>query len=342
MPYSRALPSGPVEAPLWRNLTGADAPVSVADLHRATSAHPNSIEHRLTRWVRAGLITRIEGTPLRYVMNDNAPRSPLPPRVSIDGTVRPRPVATTRERLWRSMRVLRSFDLPALMMAAEAGRRSAEDLINCLCRAGYLRMTSRGQSMRGTWSTYRLVRNTGPRAPSVTKRIVEGRRLRELVDRNTGQRTDISPAAVSLRRSSQPVEDGGGKLTMSGNLTVPLTNAERAAEAWGTDMPAWVALLASAADATSQRIVAEKLGKSNPYVSRILRNSYPGDLAEAERQVRAVFGAEEVVCPLPFGGPIPLKTCIRNRRRRSPANWMHLAHASACPSCPNNTDREED
>lgn len=129
---------------------------------------------------------------------------------------------------------------------------------------------------------------------------------------------------------------------MSGNLTAPLTNVERATEAWGADMPAWVALLAKAADATNQRMVAEKLGKSNPYVSRILRNTYPGDLAEAERQVRAVFGAEEVVCPLPHGGVISLRTCIRNRRRTKPLNWQQLDHARACPSCPNNTDREED
>lgn len=209
MPYSRALPSGPVEAPLWRSLTELSAPASVAELQRATAAHPNAIMHRLHRWVRAGLVNRIEGEPLRYTMNDNAPRTPAPPRVTIDGTVKSRPANTTRDRLWRSMRVLRSFDLPALMMAAEASRRSAEDLVNCLCRAGYLRMTSRGQSMRGTWSTYRLIRNTGPRAPSVTQRMVEGQRLRELVDRNTGDRTDISPAATSLRRLSKPVEDGG-------------------------------------------------------------------------------------------------------------------------------------
>lgn len=129
---------------------------------------------------------------------------------------------------------------------------------------------------------------------------------------------------------------------MSSNPNVALTNRERATAAWGAEMPAWVGLLASAADATNQRLVAEKLGRSSGYVSRIINALYPGDLAEAERQVRAVFGAEEVICPLPFGGPIPLKTCIRNRRRARPANWMHLAHASACPSCPNNTDREED
>lgn len=122
----------------------------------------------------------------------------------------------------------------------------------------------------------------------------------------------------------------------------PATNREKAAAAWGPDAPAWVALLAGAADRTSQRAVAERLGRSSGYVSRVLSNSYPGDLAEAERQVRATFGGEEVVCPLPFGGPIPLRTCIRNRRRRTAANWMHLEHARVCPGCPNNTDHEED
>lgn len=129
---------------------------------------------------------------------------------------------------------------------------------------------------------------------------------------------------------------------MSGNLNAPLTNRERAAAAWAPEVPAWIGLLAGAADATSQRAVADRLGKSAGYVSRVINRAYAGDYAEAERQVRATFGAEEVTCPLPFGGAIPLRTCIRNRRRRTPANWMHLEHARACPGCPNNTDHEED
>lgn len=198
-----------VEAPLWRRLTEAGEPASIRELHLATHAHPNAIQHRLDRWVRAGLVTRLEGKPKRYAMNDDTPRTPEPPKVAIDGKTTPR-APTARDRLWRTMRVLPSFDLPTLQIVATTSRRSAEDMINCLQRAGYLRQLSRGNGTKGTWSTYRLIRNTGPRTPSIQHRAAGDRRVRELVDINTGRRTDISPAAVSLRkRSNEAPADGG-------------------------------------------------------------------------------------------------------------------------------------
>lgn len=121
------------------------------------------------------------------------------------------------------------------------------------------------------------------------------------------------------------------------------SNLGKARLAWGAAMPAWVKLLAEACDRTSQREVAARLGKSGPYVSRILRNAYPGDMAEAERLVRAAYGAERVMCPL-FGS-MALKTCMRNRRRPHPARHeVHHAFDRTCPRCPNNTDKphEED
>jgi DNA-binding transcriptional regulator YdaS (Cro superfamily) len=122
-----------------------------------------------------------------------------------------------------------------------------------------------------------------------------------------------------------------------------LTNMQRAESAWGRDMPSWVRLLATACDAASQRAVADRLGRSSPYVSRLLNRNYAGSYEEAETIVRAAYGNEDVVCPL--YGPIPLSSCIRNRRRKAaPRNQSHHQHAATCPSCPNNTDRarEED
>jgi hypothetical protein len=202
-------PAHQVETPLWRWLAQAPAPASVFELHAATDAHPNAIQHRLDRWVRAGFVTRLEGRPKRYAMNDDAPRTPEPPRVAIDGRVSPR-TRTVRDRLWSVMRVLRDFDLPTLIIAADSSRRSAEDLVNCLLRAGYLRRLSCGNRMKGTWSTYRLLRNTGPRTPSVSHGLVDGRRRREVVDHNTGRRIDIAPGAVRLRsKASDALLDGG-------------------------------------------------------------------------------------------------------------------------------------
>ncbi|SCW56038.1 hypothetical protein SAMN02927924_01355 [Sphingobium faniae] len=121
------------------------------------------------------------------------------------------------------------------------------------------------------------------------------------------------------------------------SLNVSATNLERAAVAWGEDMPAWVRLLASACDTDNQRVVGERLGKSSGYISRIINRSYAGSYPEAERLVRATYGAEDVTCPL--FGPIPLSSCMRNRRRKGPPrNQIHHQYAAACPACPNNSD----
>lgn len=123
-------------------------------------------------------------------------------------------------------------------------------------------------------------------------------------------------------------------------MPVNQTNLERVELAWGPAAPEWVQLLARTCDATNQRVAADRLGKSSGYVSRVLNNRYAGDLAEAERQVRAAFSAERVACPV--FGDMPLKTCITNRRRTRPANWAQVQLARACPDCPFNTDRQED
>lgn len=125
-------------------------------------------------------------------------------------------------------------------------------------------------------------------------------------------------------------------------MSVNQTNAEKAVAAWGDGMPDWVGVLARECDRLGQGKVASALGKSGGYVSRVVRCCYAGDYTEAEQLVRATFSAERVICPR--YGSMALKTCITNRRRVKPVNWLHVEFARACPTCPNNTDRtpEED
>lgn len=267
--YARHAPSGEVAAPLWTALRCAAAPATIGELHRASNAHPNAIQHRLKRWTRAGFIdvlpaeparyaiaaaaadrdeppgpgdlsadawralrrlgapatfeeilaasgagdralycrlfrwrrsgyvVKSEARPARYLLSTAAPDAPEPPQVSPKGEVRERR-RTARERLWATMRILKTFDVPVLMITAEAKRRSCEDFINFLARAGYVRTlnhpvtpsrTEPGKLVHArTWSTYQLVRNTGPKAPVISKpRGGE----RQLIDLNTG-------AAVSV------------------------------------------------------------------------------------------------------------------------------------------------
>ncbi|WP_066546750.1 helix-turn-helix domain-containing protein [Sphingomonas sp. CCH15-F11] len=102
-------------------------------------------------------------------------------------------------------------------------------------------------------------------------------------------------------------------------------------------MPEYIRLLATACDRASQRAVAERLGKSGGYVSRIINRRYAGSYAEAETLIRAAYGADVVDCPL--YGEIPLASCVHNRRRKPPfVNAMQHRFASTCPSCAFNAD----
>lgn len=120
------------------------------------------------------------------------------------------------------------------------------------------------------------------------------------------------------------------------------TNMERATAAWGTDLPRWVRLLAIECDRASQRAVADRLGAggfacSSGTISKLLNRKYPASTAEPERAVLAIYGGDDVHCPI--WGPIPLQSCIRNRRRKGVArNPIHHQFADTCPACPNNTD----
>lgn len=218
----RTDPQRAVEAPLWAALIAAPTPTSVAELHVLTRAKPNAIQHRLARWRAAGLVIQIQGRPNRFIMSDTIdPKTPMP-AVTIAGRARFKP-RTARARMWSAIRVLRSFDLPQLLMSAACSRRSGEDFINCLVRAGYLRTTSIGNPTRGTWTTYCLARNSGPVAPIVRHRArTDGPgRIRLVVDGNTGAEFDISPGTIdviaarpsarsrSVKSASPATHDGG-------------------------------------------------------------------------------------------------------------------------------------
>lgn len=123
---------------------------------------------------------------------------------------------------------------------------------------------------------------------------------------------------------------------MSVNISV--TNLGRAMTAWGADLPQWVRLLASACDASSQKAVADRIGKSGGYISRIINRAYAGSYAEAEVIIRRHYGSEDVICPV--FGPIRERSCILNRRRKgSPRNYLERQFAANCPDCTNNPDR---
>ena len=116
-----------------------------------------------------------------------------------------------------------------------------------------------------------------------------------------------------------------------------MTNMIKAEEAWGDALPNWVKLLAAAADQLGQKAAGTAIGRSGGFVSRVIRNDYPGNLDISAQLIEARFGSASVPCP--EYGDIPHDSCRRNRRRKGPAtNFLQRRFAESCPRCPLNPD----
>lgn len=119
-----------------------------------------------------------------------------------------------------------------------------------------------------------------------------------------------------------------------------MSNIAAAIHAWGADLPEWVRILADECDRTTQADVADRLSISGSYVNRIIHNRYGASYAEAKQSVLAIIGGREVECPA--FGPIPLTSCLRNRRRKGPAtNTLQRTFERHCPTCFHNADRKD-
>lgn len=92
------------------------------------------------------------------------------PRLRADGA--PVVQGTSREHMWRAMKMLRQFNFVDLAVSAstdavQVSEVDARDYVRHLARAGYLAMLK--PSTPTSKAVYRLARNTGPLSPMVTR-----------------------------------------------------------------------------------------------------------------------------------------------------------------------------
>lgn len=85
----------------------------------------------------------------------------------------------------------------------------------------------------------------------------------------------------------------------------------KAKGAWGADLPDWVQALAAACDKSSQAQVAKVLGNSTTVISRVLANSYPGNVNRIAEKVRGHYLAQVLECPVL--GEIGRDRCVREQ-----------------------------
>ena len=108
-----------------------------------------------------------------------------------------------------------------------------------------------------------------------------------------------------------------GRRPRNGQRTT--TNMSGALVAWGAEPPRWVILLASACDADNQRVVGDRLGKTASYVSRLINNSYPGDMAEVALAHRISSAVEAAY----------RRGDMIEKRRRMMADWADFLSGRA-------------
>ncbi len=191
---------------IWSAMRASPAPATVAQLAAAVGCSRSAVDVRMRHWMSSGFVDRVAGKPASWRLATDAPAKP--PAYARDGTpIVEREPATGP--IWRAMRVLSrrgTFDVPLLALTAQASPRYAENYLNRLRRAGYIRLINPKRNYAGEAAHFRLIRDTGQRAPKVD--VSAGRRV--LIDQNTGARIDISPRRLSLRdMPAVAVADGG-------------------------------------------------------------------------------------------------------------------------------------
>ncbi|WP_343526929.1 hypothetical protein [Sphingomonas sp.] len=196
-----------ISRPLWQALQSASTPRSIAELQAECRVDYDAVHAALSRWQKRGAVVRHPGKPLRFALAPDAQTDAPPSGPTEDGQARMRQ-RTARQRIWTAMRVLKTFDVPTLRMAAEATDRAVETYLNALRRAGYVRIQAPGSTASGRIATYRLHHNTGPHCP--TTRRPGGASRVILIDHNSGRTVDISPGVAPLRRKSKVASADGG------------------------------------------------------------------------------------------------------------------------------------
>lgn len=183
---------------LWSHLRHAGEPLSIADLVQRTDIDPVIVTRWLRKWRKAGLIDQV-GRQALLKMNGFAMRLPEPP---VDLPSKPlarnfQP-SSTRQRIWTAVRVLKVFELPMLLITAEACMGTALRYLGELVRAGYLeRIDVRGAAHR----KYRLVLDTGPHHPATSRVVLDDQPYTRVIDHNNGAQLHL---ALGRRGRSAP------------------------------------------------------------------------------------------------------------------------------------------
>ena len=113
------------------------------------------------------------------------------------------------------------------------------------------------------------------------------------------------------------------------NKAGKVTATEKAAAAWGPEIPDEVRELALQVDRTTGAATAKAIGYSAAVVSHILAARYPGDQAAVFARIRGALMGETVLCPVL--GEIGRHRCLSEQKK--PFATSNSARARVFRAC---------
>lgn len=155
-----------------------------------------TVQHNLRCFARAGYLEEVKPSAVQgehgarhstviYRLVRTAGEAPR-----VDAKGKPTTLGLGVLAMWRAMHVHKTFDFRDIACAATlppvvVSEETARKYVDALYRAGYLQQLR--APTRQAAGQYRLLRNTGPHAPAITRR-------RCVLDRNTGAFIDLESA----------------------------------------------------------------------------------------------------------------------------------------------------
>lgn len=188
---------------LWVGLRFAPAPVELFDLAmpviRSIGASLADLNRLLDGWVAGGWVA-VTARPRRYTLKPEFIKMAEPPVPPAKPRRWRKPRLTQRQRIWSAMKVLRSFDLPTLVIAAQTRPTTAADLCRIFERAGWLRRQG------DRWSV-NSAKRWGPQVPTILRLRVGEANVIRVSNPADGVFIDL-PVEPRPRRDRAPFFEG--------------------------------------------------------------------------------------------------------------------------------------
>lgn len=145
---------------------------TVAQISRESGAPARTVSSYLQALAFAGRVEKRQPEAGGAVWHLVLPAPAEPPRINARGE--PVTQGDGRDRLWRTMKMLKTFSAQDLAVAASlpdapVALAEAKDYAKTLSLAGYLATVKPG-TPKGGAAVYRLVKNTGPNPPQIQRR----------------------------------------------------------------------------------------------------------------------------------------------------------------------------